>query len=268
MSYRPLAYISLWLSALAITACGSSDPEPIQLEQYCARLTDAFCDGLVHNCACGTVTEQGCRAAISSACMTDDPTLAANINDGIVRYDGVAAARLIEKLNSATPDCEAGIVAGWRAADFFTSAGVWTGTKIGGATCLFPSFPGLPNDCASGACSISRRVCIAGVGDGENCDTTHECYDLDAPFPAYERCAQASLGATNICMPFLELGEACVSSPECASGLCESGSCAFFISTAPFGGACTADSQCQSGFCDGATCGHAVCGDFAVHQTP
>lgn len=249
-------------------ACGSDEPEPIALADFCTRFEAAMCDGLVHNCECGAVTEQGCRAAISAACVPDDPTLRANIENGTVRYDGVAAARLIAKLTAAGPDCEAGITAGWYAPDFFTAAGVWTGSKVGGATCLFPSIPGLPNDCANGTCSLSRRICIAAVAEGQECDATHECYDFAAQFPAYQRCDHVTLGEANTCMPFLELGEACTTSNQCATGLCESGACAFFVSLSAFGTSCNADNACQSGYCQDGFCGHAVCGDFAVHSTP
>lgn len=253
------------LCLVLLVGC-SSDPEPVPMEEYCTRLSAAFCDGLVRNCGCGDVTEQSCRATIATTCMTTDPTFTASIGAGVIRYDGMAAARLMEKLTSASPNCELGIAADWRPTDFFTSQGVWTGNKIAGATCLFPSIPGMPNDCGNGACSISRRVCVGGVGEGEACDAVHSCYDMDAQFPTSLRCDAAELGSQTTCMPYLQTGETCTSPNQCATGFCESTQCAFGLSLAAFGQACTSDGECVSNYCMDGTCGHAVCGDFAPRE--
>lgn len=250
---------------LGVVGC-SSDPDPVALEDYCAQFSAALCDGLVHNCGCGAVTEQSCRATVATTCMTSDSTFTASVSAGVIRYDGAAAARLMQKLTSGSPDCELGISAGWTDKDFFTSQGVWTGNKIAGAPCLYPSIPGLPNDCGDGACSISRHVCIGGVGDGASCDSVHACYDLDAQFPTTLRCDSAELGSGTTCMPYLQTGQACTSPNQCATGFCESTTCAFGLSLAAFGQACTSDGECVSNYCMGGTCGHAVCGDFAPRE--
>lgn len=240
----------------ALSGCGVSShtvEEPVPLARFCGLLFDALC-GPLEACACGEAAVSACRAEQRELCAGfPAPMLVRAVEEGRVRYDADAAARLVERLGARAQACASFADAvGWQVRDLFHVGGVFEGTSPAGASCEVLGFE-LISECALGSCTPTEtgRVCRTVVGPGEACDALHHCADLDAPLDPELGIERLSLPCVDgTCVARVELGGACRSGDQCVRGRCEDGRCV----AAELGQGCLSSRECASGHCEGGRC--------------
>ncbi len=238
-------------SALA-SACVMSHPQtdPLPLPRFCDAFFDAVCEPLTA-CECGETALAICRAQQGELCAGfPSAAMVRAVDEGRLRYDGVAAAALVDRMQRRGDRCESFIDSlDWRVRDLFTVGGVFEGTVPAGGSCSVLGFE-LISECALGSCAPSTDgyVCRVVVGEGERCDETHQCADLGAALTIDSGLERLSLrcvpdATSGVCEPWIADGGACTSGGECESGLCVDTRCA----SRAIGEPCVTSRECVSG---------------------
>lgn len=228
---------------------------PLPLDGFCAAFFDALCEPMA-TCECAPAAVDACRAEQRELCArVPSAAMREAVEAGRLRYDGAAAARLVARMREREAGCEGFVDAlDWRIRDLFSLGGVFQGTLEAGAPCTPLGFE-LIGECALGSCAPSPEgpVCRAAVGEGERCDATHQCVDLDAELTIDRgidrlalRCVTEDPDAeAGTCAPFVAVGGACAGDAACWSGRCEEGRCV----SRPLGASCLLSRECESGYC-------------------
>lgn len=173
----------------------------------------------------------------------------AALDAGHVRYDPVAAAALVARLDSRPPDCrDSDVVLGLKLRNAETLAGTFVGTLAPGSPCTLSS--GIaPSDCVPPARCVTG-MCTKPVFFGDPCVTGMSCLNPDAypnssDYDANGACV--TMGATSICSPPQPVGATCGVRSDCISAQCMAGRCAAQL---PDGATCSDPHECLSGACD------------------
>ncbi len=258
-----LAWV-LGLSGIVCLAQGClaeshSPSSPVALEDFCGRFFDALC-GPLDGCGCGLVASTSCRAEERMICGSFLSTaLQDAIADGSLRYDPDAAAALLSRLEER--GCDGFVQAlDWRVRDLFDLGGVFVGDRAVGERCESLGFE-LVSVCRLGSCSSGSGggVCRGSVGEGERCDRTHRCVDLDRDLSLggsveqwVLRCEPDTPGSdAGTCRRWVDEGAACAEPVVCWTGRCEGGVCA----AAEVAGECLSTRECAAGlYCQNLAC--------------
>jgi hypothetical protein len=269
------------------------DGAPIPLETFCGAFFDAMCEPLAQ-CECGDTAIAICRGEEAALCRGfPSAEMASAVDEGRLRYDGVAARALIDTMERRATTCTSFVDAlDWQVRDLLSVGGVFEGTVTAGGTCAVLGFE-LISECALGSCALveGAHVCRSAVGPGAPCDATHQCADLEARLtielgierlslrcgategegtcearlPDGAACAGDAECESNLCEGICrsrELGERCRISRECTSGYCSVTTLACTPGDAPEGASCDAAAACASHVCIGGFCIPAGCGTF------
>ncbi|HJL18227.1 MAG TPA: hypothetical protein RMH99_21365 [Sandaracinaceae bacterium LLY-WYZ-13_1] len=264
MASLPTGSASGWVFAtafalsLASTGCllESHPPsDPVPFEGFCDAFFDALCEPL-ERCDCPLAATHACRAEARELCAgVPSAAMIRAVDEGRLRYDGAAAARLVARVGARGDEC-AGFIdtLGWRVRDLYSFGGVFEGTVPAGAPCEPLGFE-LIGECAFGSCvpGGDGHRCRGAVGVGARCDATHQCVDLEARLTPERgidrltlRCVPDTPAADEgTCAAWVEAGGACDGDGACWSGRCEAGRC----ETAEEGAGCVVSRECASGYC-------------------
>lgn len=255
---------------------GAGEVAPIAAADFCVAFADAICSS-----DCGCETSPTCADRARDHCAGPsgalNPSTLAAIDDGVVTYDGLAAARVVAGIRDSMQDCarQPTVVL----VDLLAATGAVYGPRLApdgncdpsnrwpcerGSRCAYEgdfSFrcrpaPAPPGECSSfGLCVFGSWVdlrcagagCNLGAGPGEECMRGRCVTDCDG---RYCRCE-------------LPLGAPCVQERLCASGHCREGVCA----PAPrLGDPCVAAAGCGEGVCEDGLCVARACGFADVWQ--
>jgi len=231
----------------------------VPLEEFCARFFDALCAPL-DACDCGLEAMRECRAEEDVICRSfPSPALRAAVADGSVAYDPEAGSELLRRLRER--GCDGFVTTlDWQVRDLFDLGGTFGGGLPAGAECTMLGFE-LTSQCTLGSCAPTPdgNVCRASVDEGQRCDRTHQCVDLDATLitgGAVDRLAlrcdpDAPTSETGTCRRWVLAGSACVEDGECWTGHCEAERCV----ERALGDDCISSRECADGlYCTSLRC--------------
>jgi hypothetical protein len=218
-----------------IDAPGNQESHPVGADDFCTRLAEVICDGIVHCCDQPAVvamySNHGmCISQVQTACTSGNPNVSQLVHDSRTGYDPAIAGDVIAE-------------ARWRVSQCDTSISTWiyertgflrmfTGTIAGGAQCWSGDItagiaPGVflscndPNDSCQLA-TVHRATCAARVGNGQACID-----DLDCADGSY--CAPGTVLQASMCAPRLAGGSCNHDLSDhgswCQSGVCAMGQC-------------------------------------------
>jgi len=198
------------------------DLEPIAANEFCAEVVRVLCQGHVDCCSMPALDLETCVGDLTREC---NDAVGSFLLDPRTGYDSRVAAEVVEEGEGYISSCD-------------TAAAPWAGDRMGLLRVLRGTVePGgdcTPDDwldfAALYSCEDLSQACVSsGLGNPSFCvdlgEEGERCRRNDDCLGAYYCEGFQAFVSEGTCVPELANGEPCDEPTDCASTVCESGTC-------------------------------------------